>query len=96
MRVAFVALTYILEPGSLGEQKSKAAQLGIKRIMEMGIMPQHHRLPGEQPGERKSAARKFRCIRTCRCGESFSMHDVDSIYLIPDAPSTTPAWIAKC
>src|SRR3954462_12505692 len=37
--VAFVALTYILEPGTLGEQKSKAAQLGIKRLMEMGITP---------------------------------------------------------
>src|SRR6185436_8323529 len=37
--VVFVALTYILEPGTLGEQKSKAAQLGIKRLMEMGIMP---------------------------------------------------------
>src|SRR3989440_11700282 len=37
--VTFVALTYILEPGTLGEQKSKAAQLGIKRLMEMGIMP---------------------------------------------------------
>src|SRR5512133_3673776 len=35
----FVALTYVLEPGTLGEQKSKAAQLGIKRLMEMGIMP---------------------------------------------------------
>src|ERR1700748_3275976 len=37
--VAFVALTYVLEPGALGEQKSKAAQLGIKRLMEVGIMP---------------------------------------------------------
>ena len=37
--VVFVALTYVLEPGTLGEQKSKAAQLGIKRLMEMGIMP---------------------------------------------------------
>src|SRR6195952_5234664 len=37
--VVFVALTYILEPGALGEQKSKAAQLGIKRLMEVGIMP---------------------------------------------------------
>src|SRR3954449_11815650 len=37
--VIFVALTYVLEPGALGEQKSKAAQLGIKRLMEVGIMP---------------------------------------------------------
>src|SRR2546422_2545203 len=37
--VVFVALTYVLEPNALGEQKSKAAQLGIKRLMEVGIMP---------------------------------------------------------
>src|SRR5882672_2214045 len=30
--VMFVALTYVLEPNALGEQKSKAAQLGIKRL----------------------------------------------------------------
>src|ERR671912_721872 len=37
--VVFVALTYIMEPNALGEQKSKGAQLGIKRLMEVGIMP---------------------------------------------------------
>jgi CTP synthase len=35
----FVALTYILEPPTLGEQKSKAAQLGIKQLMQCGIQP---------------------------------------------------------
>src|SRR6478752_3726755 len=35
--VVFVALTYILEPNAVGEQKSKAAQLGIKRLLEVGI-----------------------------------------------------------
>jgi hypothetical protein len=34
-----VALTYIIEPQALGEQKSKAAQLGIKRLMEVGVQP---------------------------------------------------------
>ncbi|MCA9283336.1 MAG: hypothetical protein KDA30_15000, partial [Phycisphaerales bacterium] len=38
--VCFVALTYIIEPKALGEQKSKAAQLGIKQVMEAGIQPQ--------------------------------------------------------
>ena len=38
--VLFVALTYVLSPPALGEQKSKAAQLGIKRLMEFGIHPQ--------------------------------------------------------
>src|SRR5437667_10212755 len=37
--VVFVALTYVLEPNALGEQKSKAAQLGIKQVMQMGIQP---------------------------------------------------------
>jgi len=35
----FVALTYILEPKTLGEQKSKAAQLGIKQLMQSGVQP---------------------------------------------------------
>src|SRR6185437_6918319 len=35
----FVALTYVLEPGTLGEQKSKAAQLGIRKLMEAGVQP---------------------------------------------------------
>jgi CTP synthase len=35
----FVALTYVIEPKALGEQKSKAAQLGIKRLMEAGVQP---------------------------------------------------------
>ena len=35
----FVALTYILEPKTLGEQKSKAAQLGIKQLMQLGVQP---------------------------------------------------------
>ncbi len=35
----FVALTYVLEPPSLGEQKSKASQLGIKKLIECGIQP---------------------------------------------------------
>ena len=37
--VCFVALTYVIEPPALGEQKSKAAQLGIQRLMETGIQP---------------------------------------------------------
>ena len=39
--VCFVALTYVMEPSILGEQKSKAAQLGIRRLLECGIQPQH-------------------------------------------------------
>lgn len=36
----FINVTYILKPSSLGEHKSKAAQLGIRTLMSMGIQPQ--------------------------------------------------------
>ncbi len=35
----FVNVVYILQPSSLGEQKSKAAQLGTKALMGLGIQP---------------------------------------------------------
>ncbi|MBI2667932.1 CTP synthase [Candidatus Woesearchaeota archaeon] len=37
--VCFVNVTYILRPNILGEHKSKAAQLGIRTLMEQGIQP---------------------------------------------------------
>ncbi len=37
--VCFINVTYILKPGPLGEHKSKAAQLGIRTLMEQGIQP---------------------------------------------------------
>ncbi|MFH1823489.1 MAG: CTP synthase (glutamine hydrolyzing) [archaeon] len=37
--VFFVNVTYIIEPPSLGEQKSKAAQLGIQKLMSVGVQP---------------------------------------------------------
>ena len=37
--VLFVNVTYIAQPSSLGEQKSKAAQLGIRTLMSLGIQP---------------------------------------------------------
>ncbi|HLD76171.1 MAG TPA: CTP synthase [Candidatus Norongarragalinales archaeon] len=36
----FINVTYILKPSSLGEHKSKAAQLGIRTLMSLGIQPQ--------------------------------------------------------
>ena len=37
--VCFVNVAYIIEPKSLGEHKSKAAQLGIRTLMQLGIQP---------------------------------------------------------
>jgi CTP synthase len=82
--VVFVALTYVLEPNTLGEQKSKAAQLGIKRLMEMGIMP--HIIACRATNEVKEKVReKIAMYTNVPMRRVTSMHDVESIYLIPDS-----------
>src|SRR5688572_2776229 len=82
--VVFVALTYVLEPNTLGEQKSKAAQLGIKRLMEMGIMP--HIIACRATNEVKEKVReKISMYTNVPMRRGISMHDVESIYLIPDS-----------
>jgi len=80
----FVALTYILEPGTLGEQKSKAAQLGIKRLMEVGVMPHLIACRATNPVKEK-VREKISMYTNVPMKRVFSMHDVDSIYRIPES-----------
>ncbi len=78
----FVALTYILEPKTLGEQKSKAAQLGIKQLLQLGIQPDiiacrcEHRVS-------EQARQKMSVFGNVPFERVFSMHDSSSIYSIP-------------
>src|SRR4051794_2347350 len=81
--VAFVALTYVLEPGALGEQKSKAAQLGIKRLMEVGIMPHIIACRAGNPVKEK-VKEKISMYTNVPMKRVVSMHDVESIYTIPE------------
>jgi CTP synthase len=37
--VCFINVTYIFKPHSLGEYKSKAAQLGLRTLMSLGVQP---------------------------------------------------------
>ncbi len=79
----FVALTYVIEPKTLGEQKSKAAQLGIKRLMEAGIQPhmigcRAARAVSEQVME------KIAMFSNVPLRRVFSVHDRESIYTIPE------------
>ncbi|HUT62291.1 MAG TPA: CTP synthase [Phycisphaerae bacterium] len=80
--VAYVALTYVLSPPSLGEQKSKAAQLGIKRLMELGIMP-HVIACRAQSEVTKTVRQKISVYTNVPVRRVFSMHDLPSIYLLP-------------
>ncbi len=79
----FVALTYIIKPQTLGEQKSKAAQLGIKRLMEAGVQP--HIIACrcvEEVGEQ--IREKIAMFSNAPLRRVFSMHDRESVYTIPD------------
>ncbi|HAU38319.1 MAG TPA: hypothetical protein DCX07_11485 [Phycisphaerales bacterium] len=80
--VLFVALTYVLSPSALGEQKSKAAQLGIKRLMEFGIHPDLIACRCENPVTEK-VRQKISIYTNVPMPRVFSMHDLPSIYLLP-------------
>ncbi|MFH0979980.1 MAG: CTP synthase [Planctomycetota bacterium] len=79
----FVALTYLVEPPTLGEQKSKPAQLGIKRLMEAGIMPHIIACRAHQPVTRK-VREKLAMYSGVPFARVFSMHDCESVYFVPD------------
>ncbi|HVP10829.1 MAG TPA: CTP synthase, partial [Phycisphaerae bacterium] len=78
----FVALTYILEPASLGEQKSKAAQLGIKQLIDSGIQPHIIACRALHPVTQK-VREKIALYSSVPYERVFSMHDCESIYVIP-------------
>jgi CTP synthase len=78
----FVALTLILEPPTLGEQKSKAAQLGIKRLLGNGIQPQIIACRARHPVTHK-VREKLALYSNVPMERVFSMHDCESVYVIP-------------
>ncbi len=82
--VCFVALTYVIEPRALGEQKSKAAQLGLRKLMEVGIHPHIVACRARNPVE-KSAKQKIAMFSNVPMQRVFSMHDRKSVYTIPEA-----------
>lgn len=79
----FVSLTYILEPRTLGEQKSKAAQLGIRRLMAAGIQPHIIACRAHNPVTHK-VREKMAVYCNVSLDRVFSMHDSESVYLIPE------------
>ncbi|MEM1329675.1 MAG: CTP synthase [Planctomycetota bacterium] len=79
----FVALTYVIEPPALGEQKSKAAQLGIKRLMEAGIQP-HLIACRATNAVQPTVMEKIAMFSNVPMRRVFSMHDRESIYTIPE------------
>jgi len=78
----FVALTYILEPKTLGEQKSKAAQLGIKQLMQCGIQPDIIACRAGNPVSEK-VRQKISVYSNVPIERVISLPDSASIYTIP-------------
>jgi CTP synthase len=78
----FVALTYILEPKTLGEQKSKAAQLGIKQLMQCGVQPDIIACRASSPVNEK-ARQKISVYSNVPFERVISLPDSASIYMIP-------------
>jgi len=78
----FVALTYILQPPTLGEQKSKAAQLGIKQLMQCGIQPDIIACRASSPVNEK-ARQKISIYSNVPLKRVVSVPDSASIYMIP-------------
>ena len=78
----FVALTYILEPQTLGEQKSKAAQLGIKQLMQCGVQPDIIACRAANPVTEK-VREKISIYSNVPLNRVVSLPDSASIYMIP-------------
>jgi CTP synthase len=78
----FVALTYILEPKTLGEQKSKAAQLGIKQLMQLGVQP-HMIACRAARAVTEKVRQKISVYSNVPVERVVSMPDSASIYMIP-------------
>jgi len=78
----FVALTYILEPKTLGEQKSKAAQLGIKQLMQLGVQPDIVACRAGNPTTEK-VRQKISVYSNVPFERVISLPDTASIYMIP-------------
>jgi len=80
--VIFVNVAYIIEPSSLGEQKSKAAQLGISRLMSLGIQPDIIICRASSP-IKESIREKLSITSNVPLQNVISAPDLDSIYKVP-------------
>ncbi len=79
----FVVLTYILEPPALGEQKSKPAQLNMQRLNAAGIHPHIIACRARKPVVKK-VREKLALHSNVPMARVFSMHDCESVNLIPE------------
>ena len=80
--VCFVNVTYIIEPGSLGEQKSKPAQLGLRTLMELGVQPDMIICRSEKSVQEK-ICEKVSIYSNVPVERVYNFYDMDNVYEIP-------------
>ena len=80
--VCFVNVTYIIQPSSLGEFKSKPAQLGIRKIMELGTPPDIVICRSENPVGR-NILEKVSTYSNVPVERIYNLYDLRDIYEIP-------------
>ena len=80
--VCFVNVTYVIQPGSLDEFKSKPAQLGIRKLMELGTPPDIIICRSENPVGR-NILEKLSTFSNVPVEKIFNLYDIRDIYEIP-------------
>jgi CTP synthase len=80
--VCFINITYIIEPRSLGEFKSKPAQLGIRKLMELGIQPDIIVCRSERPVNAK-VREKVSVYSDVDINRIYNLWDFGNVYEIP-------------
>ncbi|MCR4335198.1 MAG: CTP synthase [archaeon] len=80
--VCLVNLTYIVEPSHLGEFKSKAAQLGLRELMRLGLQPDLIVCRSQHPVT-ETIKEKISLNANVPLKRVFNTYDVDNIYELP-------------
>ncbi|TAL48008.1 CTP synthase [archaeon] len=80
--VMFVNVTYVIEPNSLNEFKSKAAQIGIRQLMALGVQPDIVVARSQHPVTQK-IKEKLSIFADVPVDRVYNLYDMGNIYEIP-------------
>ncbi|MBI2545362.1 MAG: CTP synthase [Candidatus Aenigmarchaeota archaeon] len=80
--VMFVNVTYIIEPNSLDEYKSKAAQLGLRQLLTLGVQPDMIVCRSQTPIP-NSVKEKISGFGNVPLSRVYNLYDFSNIYEIP-------------
>lgn len=80
--VCFINISFIIEPNSLGEQKSKPAQLGIERLRGLGVQPDIMICRSTNPLNPKIKD-KLSVYSNVAVDKVIGLHDTSTVYEAP-------------